>query len=39
MTSFNIGNEIFPSGRTTTSADMSFSRQKTTLSTSSTPIT
>ena len=37
-TSFNIGSEILPSGRTPASTDMSFSRQKITWSTSSGPI-
>src|SRR5688500_13655194 len=38
-TSFSNGREIFPSGRTTTSADISLSRQNTTANTSSAPIT
>src|SRR5688572_26879664 len=38
-TSFTNGREIFPSGRTTTSADISLSRQNTTVSTSSGPMT
>ena len=38
-TSFSNGNEIFPSGLTCTSPDMSFSRQNTTTSTSSGPMT
>src|SRR4051812_29097724 len=37
--SFNNGSEILPSGRTTTSADMSLSRQNTIDSTSSGPMT
>ena len=38
-TSLSIGSEILPSGRTTTSADSSLSRQNTTFRTSSTPMT
>ena len=39
LTSFSSGSEILPSGRTTTSADMSLSRQNTIDSTSSGPMT
>src|SRR4051812_42407581 len=39
LMSFSSGKEILPPGRTTTSADMSLSRQKTIDSTSSGPMT